>query len=79
MVRQSYYMDPLYSGNPKRVLFQTVNTQLCCISSGSTLLVKLKKIFRKNNTIFENYNLTPLDKYNNPSQVYCIRPEGLLH
>ena len=32
-----------------------------CISSGSTLFVKVNKIFRQNNTIFfENYNLIPL-------------------
>ena len=35
-----------------------------CISSGSTLFVKVNKIFRQKNTIFfENYNLTPLDIY----------------
>ena len=38
--------------------------------------VKVKKIFRQNNTIFFlNYNLTPLDMYNGLSQVYCIEPE----
>ena len=30
-----------------------------------TLLIKVKMIFRQKNTIFfENYNLTPLDMYN---------------
>ena len=35
--------------------------------------VKVKQIFRQKNTIFfENYNLTPLDKYNGLSQVFFI-------
>ena len=52
----------------------------CGISSGSTLFVKVKKIFRPKNTIFfENYNLTPLDMYNGLSQVYCIKPKGKIH
>ena len=34
---------------------------LCCISSESTLFVKVKNIFRQKNTIFfVNYTLTPL-------------------
>ena len=41
---------------------------------------KVKKNFRQKNTIFfENYNLTPLDWYNGPPQVYCIKPEGRIH
>ena len=53
---------------------QTVKTPM---KSGSTLFVKVKKIFRQKNTIFlENYNWTPLDIYNGLSQVYCIKPEG---
>ena len=39
-----------------------------------------KNIFRQKNTIFFfNYNLTPLDMYNGISQVYCIKPEGIIH
>ena len=52
----------------------------CCISSGSTLFVKVKKDFQTKNTIFfENYYLTPLDIYNGLSQVYSIKPEGRIH
>ena len=42
---------------PKGILSQTVKTQMkCCISSGSALFVKVKKIFRQKNTIIlENY------------------------
>ena len=29
---------------------------------------------------FENYNLAPLIMYmNGPSQVYCFKPEGIIH
>ena len=31
---------------------------------------------KKNTIFFTNNNLTPLDIYNGPSQVYCIKPEG---
>ena len=57
-----------------------LHAALCCISSGSKLFVKVKKIFRKKNTImFENYSLTPLGMYNGLSQVYCIKSEGRIH
>ena len=47
-----------------------------CILSRSTLFVKVKKIFRKNNTIFsKNYYHT----HNVLSQVYCINQEGGIH
>ena len=46
----------------------------------SSVFVKVKKIFRQNNTIFyENYNLTPLDMYNRLSKVYGIIQEGKMH
>ena len=72
---------PCVSETPKQVLLQTVKTQMkCSIISGSSLLVKVKKIFRQKNTICrENYNLTPLDTYNGLSQLYCIKPEGRIH
>ena len=45
---------------PIQVYLQTVKTH-----SLPTLLIKVKMIFRQKNTIFfENYNLTPLDMYN---------------
>ena len=47
-------------------LLQTVKTQMkchiMCISSGSTLFVKVKKD-NKIQYFLENYNLTPLDMY----------------
>ena len=59
---------------------QTVKTQMkCSISAGSTLFVKVKKIFRQKIqyiVFFYNYNLTPLDMYTGLSQVDCIKPEG---
>ena len=55
------------------------NAALCCISSGSTLFVRVKMIFRQKKTFFLNYNLTPLDMYNGLSQVYCIKQEGRAH
>ena len=67
----------------RRVLLQTVKTQMkynIMHSSGSTLFVMVKKIFRQKNTIFFGiFNLTPLDMYNGLSQVYCIKPEGGIH
>ena len=45
-----------------------------------TMFVKVKNIFTQNNAIyFESYNLTPLDKYNELSQAYCIKLEGRIH
>ena len=35
-----------------------------------------KDLQTKNTIFFENTNLTPLDMYNELSQVYCIKPEG---
>ena len=61
----------------KRELVVLLNMSSCILSC-STLFVKVKKIFRKNNTIFsENYYHT----HNVLSQVYCINPlvyKGLL-
>ena len=66
-------LSPLYSGQP---INSTFTNSECCISSGSTQFVKVKKIFRQKTTIFfENYNQTPLDMYNGLSQVYCIKLE----
>ena len=39
-------------------------------------IVMVRKIFRQ---IFENNNLITLDMYNGLSQVYCIKPEGIIH
>ena len=33
----------------------------------------------KDTVFFENYNLAPLKLYNGLSQVYCIKPDGLIH
>ena len=58
---------------PRRVLLQTVKTQMKRgISSGSTLFVKVK---RSSDIFLLNYNLTPLDMYTGLSQVYCIKSE----
>ena len=61
----------------KRVLLQTVQTQMKCSIMRHFIrvsTVKVTKIFRQKNTIFlENYNLTPLDMYNGLSQMYCIK------
>ena len=62
---------------PKQVLFANSDDPDESIISGSTLFVKVTKIFRQKKTIsFENYNPTSLDMYNGLSQVYCIKPEG---
>ena len=37
------------------------------------------KVKKANNVFFENYNLAPLKLYNGLSQVYCIKPDGLIH
>ena len=34
---------------------------------------------KKNTMSFENYNLAPLKLYNGLSQVYCIKPDRLIH
>ena len=73
-----------FQETPKRILLKTVNTQmnaaLCCISSESTLSVKVKKIFRQKNSIFFLIcNLTLLDMYNGLSQAYCIESEGRIY
>ena len=31
------------------------------------------------NIFFENYNLIPQDMYKGLSQVYCDKPEGIIH
>ena len=38
-----------------------------------------KDIQTKNMISFENYNLAPLVMYNGLSQVYCIKPEDIIH
>ena len=48
------------------------------ISSGYALFAKTKSIFRER-YFGGNYKLWPLDKYNGPSQVHCINPEGRFH
>ena len=70
---------------PNRVLLQTAKTQMkCSIIMLHFIRVytvcKVKMIFRQKNTIFFlNYNLIPLGMYNGSSQVYCIKPEGIIH
>ena len=59
----------------KRELVVLLNMSSCILSC-STLFVKVKRIFRKNNTIFsENY----YHMHNVLSQVYCINQEGGIH
>ena len=38
-----------------------------------------KDLQTKENNIFENYNLTPLDIYNGRFQVYCTKTVGRTH
>ena len=67
---------------PILVLLQTVKAQMKyrIISSGSSLFVLGKMSASDKSTIFfERFNLTPLDMYNGPSQVYCIKPERRIH
>ena len=40
---------------------------------------KGKKELQQKNIFFFNFNLTPLDMYNERSQVYCLNPEGRIH
>ena len=50
------------------------------ISSGSKLLLgKKDRQTKKLQYLFLHYNLKPLDIYNGPSQVYCIKPGGIIH
>ena len=65
---------------PKPVLLQTVKTQMKCsrmlhFIRVYTVCEGKKDLQTKEYTIFENYNLTPLDMYNGLSHVYCIKPE----
>ena len=63
-------VNHLYSGNP--LTSTSVNSEKPdemqhndAFHLGSTLLERVKKILRKKKTIFvSNYNLTPLDMYN---------------
>ena len=34
---------------------------------------------KKEYNVFEKYNLAPLKLYNGLFQVYCIKPDGLIH
>ena len=67
-------------GNPLTGTFANSEDCIMLHFIRSTLFVKIKKIFRKKNTLFfENYYLTPLDMYNGLSQVYCMKPEGIIY
>ena len=63
---------------PKRVIFQTVKTQMKCsimlhFIRVYTVCIDKKKIFRQKISIFfENYNLTPLDMYNGLYQIKYV-------
>ena len=37
------------------------------------------KVKKRVQCFFENYNLASLKLYNGLSQVYCIKPDGLIH
>ena len=44
------------------------------------MFVMVKKDLQtKEYFFFLNYNLTPLDMYIGLSQVYCIKPEGIIY
>ena len=66
--------------NPKRVLLQTVKTQMKC-----SIMLHFMGVYtvcngkKKEKIFFENQHLTSLDMYNGLSQVYCIKPEGRIH
>ena len=70
---------------PKRVLLQTVMTQMKCSIMLHFIRVyavcKGKKDLqtKQYNISFLNYNLTSLDMYNGLSQLYCIKKEGRIH
>ena len=46
---------------------------------GLHYLLWQKQSSEKNTIVFQNYNPWPLDVYNEPSQVNCIKPEGRIH
>ena len=54
--------------------FQTVKIQIAAFHQALHCLYLGKKDLH-----FEQYNLTPLDMYNELSQVYCIKPEGRIY
>ena len=65
---------------PKRVLLQTMNTQMKYSIMLNVIRVytvcKGKNDLQTKETIyFENYSVTCPDMYNRLSQIYCIRPE----
>ena len=67
---------------PKRVLLQTVKTQMKCSKMlhfiGVYTVWKGKKDLQTKEYNFFSYTLTPLDMYNEISQVYCIRRKNPL-
>ena len=57
-----------------------INAVLCCIASVFTLFVRVKIVFRLKKTIlFENYNLTPLDMYNDYPKFIISNLKGRVH
>ena len=60
-------------------LLQTVKTQMKCSIMLHFIRVYTVYKGKKKVNCFENYNLTPLDIYNEQSQVYCIKHEGTIH
>ena len=71
-----YFLTLCIQETPKRIVLQTVKTQMKCsimlhFIRVYSVKVKKKNIFKQNNTIvFENYNLIPLDMYNGLSQFF---------
>ena len=62
---------------PKRVLLQTVKTQMKCSKMLHFTRVYTVCKGKKDLQTKEYNNLTPLDMYNGLSQAYCIKPEGV--
>ena len=78
-------ITPCFWKTPKRLLLQTVKTQMKCsimlhFIRVYTVCKGMKNLQTKQCNMFnENYNLTPLDMYNGLSHVYCIKQEGIIH
>ena len=66
-------------------LWQTVKTHIkCCghtaaFHMGIHCLLRHKRFSEKEIQILFRNNMWPLDRYNEPSQYYCIKPEGRTH
>ena len=77
------FLPFVFEETPRLVLLQTSKTQMKCSIMLHFIRVltvcKAKKDIQTNIIFLENYNLTPLDMYNGLSEVYCIKPEGIIN